>query len=306
MSVRTLGVVGCGLMGSGIAEVAALAGLEVVVVKATAGSIDHAVSRVEGSIQRSVTKGKLAPDLADGARGRLRFRTDLEALAACDLVIESTAESLAHKKRLLADIEQVVPEGTVLASNTSSLPLQQLAGALTTPERFVGMHFFSPVPAMKLVELGRTATTSPDAIACARDLAVALGKTPIVLGDEPGYIVNRLLVPFLCQAIDMLEQGVARAEDIDVAMKLGCGHPLGPLALSDLIGLDIVFAMGQTLTHELRDKRFKPPTLLRRLVLSGHLGKKTKLGLYDYRGETVVQNPEIQAALSAPDVALVG
>jgi 3-hydroxybutyryl-CoA dehydrogenase len=164
---------------------------------------------------------------------------------------------------------------------------------------------------MKLVEVARLSpagarSTAQDVVAAACLFVERLGKTPILLGDEPGYIVNRLLVPYLCQAIDMLEQGVARAQDIDAAMKLGCGHPLGPLALSDLIGLDIVFAMAQTLSNELRDKRFKPPTLLRRLVLAGHLGKKAKLGLYDYRGGEPVENPEIRAAVSMPDLTAVG
>jgi 3-hydroxybutyryl-CoA dehydrogenase len=306
MDVKTLGVVGCGLMGSGIAEVAALAGLDVVVVKATAGSLDHAIARVEGSLDRSVAKGKLTKEARDAARARMTFSADLDALRPCDLVIESTAETLSSKKRILVEIEQAVTAGAIIATNTSSLPLQQLASVFISPERFVGLHFFSPVPAMKLVEVARLATSAQDVVAAACLFVEQLGKTPILLGDEPGYIVNRLLVPYLCQAVDMLEQGVAAAQDIDAAMKLGCGHPLGPLALSDLIGLDIVFAMAQTLSNELRDKRFKPPTLLRRLVLAGHLGKKAKLGLYDYRGSEPIENPEIRMAMSMPDLTAVG
>jgi 3-hydroxybutyryl-CoA dehydrogenase len=306
MDVKTLGVVGCGLMGSGIAEVAALAGLGVVVVKATAGSLDHAIARVEGSLDRSVSKGKLTKEARDAARARMTFSADLDALRPCDLVIESTAETLSSKKRILVEIEQAVSAGAIIATNTSSLPLQQLASVFISPERFVGLHFFSPVPAMKLVEVARLTMTAQDVVAAACLFVEQLGKTPILLGDEPGYIVNRLLVPYLCQAIDMLEQGVAAAQDIDAAMKLGCGHPLGPLALSDLIGLDIVFAMAQTLSNELRDKRFKPPTLLRRLVLAGHLGKKAKLGLYDYRGGEPIENPEIRVAMSMPDLTAVG
>jgi 3-hydroxybutyryl-CoA dehydrogenase len=236
----------------------------------------------------------------------MTFSADLDALNPCDLVIESTAETLASKKRILVEIEQAVAPSTIITTNTSSLPLQQLASVLRSPERFLGLHFFSPVPAMKLVEVARLGLTAQDVVAAACLLVERLGKTPILLGDEPGYIVNRLLVPYLCQAIDMLEQGVARAQDIDTAMKLGCGHPLGPLALSDLIGLDIVFAMAQTLSSELRDKRFKPPTLLRRLVLAGHLGKKAKLGLYDYRGAEPTENPEIRAALSVRDLTAAG
>lgn len=306
MDVKTLGVVGCGLMGSGIAEVAALAGFDVVVVKATAGSLDHAIARVEGSLDRAVAKGKLTKDARDAARARLTFSADLDALKPCDLVIESTAETLASKKRILVEIEQAVSAATIVATNTSSLPLGQLAAVFKSPERFLALHFFSPVPAMKLVEVGRLSTTGQDVVAAACVFVERIGKTPILLGDEPGYIVNRLLVPYLCHAIEMLEHGVARAEDVDAAMKLGCGHPLGPLALSDLIGLDIVFAMAQTLTNELRDRRFKPPTLLRRLVLAGHLGKKAKLGLYDYRSGEPKENPEIRTALSAPDLTAVG
>jgi 3-hydroxybutyryl-CoA dehydrogenase len=306
MDVRTLGVVGCGLMGSGIAEVAALAGLDVVVVKATAGALEHAVARVEGSLDRSVAKGKLSKEARDAARARMTFSADLDALNGCDLVVECTAETLASKKRILVEIENAVGPSAIVATNTSSLPLQQLAAVFKSPERFLALHFFSPVPAMKLVEVARLGLTAQDVVAAACLFVERLGKTPILLGDEPGYIVNRLLVPYLCQAIDMLEQGVAGANDVDGAMKLGCGHPLGPLALSDLIGLDIVFAMAQTLSSELRDKRFKPPTLLRRLVLAGHLGKKTKLGLYDYRGGEPVENPEIRAATSMPDLTATG
>jgi len=307
MDVNTVGVVGCGLMGSGVAEVAALAGFDVVVVKATAGSLEGAIKRVEASLDRSVAKGKLTQEARDAARARMTFSGDLDALAPCDLVIESTAETIASKKRILAEIEAAVGAHAIVTTNTSSLPLAQLAAALRSPERFVGLHFFSPVPAMKLVEVGRVALSAQDVVAAACLFIEKLGKTPILLGDEPGYIVNRLLVPYLCQAIEMLESGVARAQDIDTAMKLGCGHPLGPLALSDLIGLDIVFAMAQTLSIELRDKRFKPPTLLRRLVLAGNLGKKTKLGLYDYRGAEPTENREIRTALcSVPDLGAVG
>ena len=299
MTVRTIGVVGCGLMGTGIVEVAAAAGFRVVAVKATLGSLDPTIARVKASLERAVSKGKLTPDARDATLGRIVFTTDIDALGTCDLVIESTSESLAGKKRILPEIEAAMKPGAILATNTSSLPLAQLAATLKSPERFLGMHFFSPVPAMKLVELARLPGTSADAVLAASADVEKMGKTPIHLGDEPGYIVNRLLVPYLCHAIEMLEGGVGRAEDIDAAMKLGCGHPLGPLALSDLIGLDIVFAMAQTLSQELRDKRFKAPHLLRRLVLAGHLGKKTKLGLYDYRGAEPKENSEIRLAMRA-------
>jgi 3-hydroxybutyryl-CoA dehydrogenase len=304
MEIRTIGIVGCGLMGTGLAEVAALAGFEVVAIKATAGPADKVLGRIKQSMDRAVAKGKLTEEARDAALARITVSSDLEALAPCRLVVESTAESLASKRRYLADIEGVVQPCTVIATNTSSLPLEQLATALERPGRFLGLHFFSPVPAMKLVEVGRLEKTDAEAVAKALFICEKLGKSPILLGSEPGYIVNRLLVPYLCHAIEMLEQGVARAKDIDDAMKMGCGHPMGPLALCDLIGLDIVFAMAQTLSQELRDKRFRAPGLLRRLVLAGHVGKKAKLGLYDYRGAEPVENAECRAYASTP--ALTG
>ena len=302
--IRTVGVIGCGLMGSGIVEVCAAAGLRVVAVKATAGPIESAIARVRASVDRAVAKGKLTADARDALLGRIVFTQELEALAECDLVIESTAEQLAAKKRILAELEAVLRPDAILTTNTSSLPLAQLSSVLTRPALFLGLHFFSPVPAMKLVEVAQTPATSAQAVSDVREFAAAIGKTPVLVGEEPGYIVNRLLVPQLCQAIEMLESGVARAEDIDCALRMGLGHPMGPLALSDLIGLDIVFAMAQTLTQELRDKRFKPPHLLRRLVLAGHLGKKTKRGIYDYSGESPKENPEIAA--STPPARMVG
>jgi 3-hydroxybutyryl-CoA dehydrogenase len=297
MDVRTIGVVGCGLMGGGIVEVAAVAGFDVVAVKATTGTIATAALRVDKSLEKAVAKGRLTPEARDAAQARITFTGDFEALERCDLVIESIAESLTSKKRMLADMEKAMRPDAILASNTSSLPLAQLAAVLLRPERFLGLHFFSPVAAMKLVEVAPLATTNGDVTALAIATMERLGKSPTVTRDDPGYVVNRLLVPYLCQAIDMLEQGVARASDIDQAMKLGCGHPMGPLALSDLIGLDVVFAMAQTLNAELRDKRFRAPSLLRRLVLSGQLGKKSGVGLYDYRGETPVENPEVGASV---------
>jgi len=297
MEVRTLGVVGCGLMGSGIAEVAAVAGFDVVAVKATAGAVSSAVARVEQSLDRAVAKGKLAPQARDAAQARITFTGDFEALSSCELVVESTIESLSSKKRVLAEIERALPATGILATNTSALPLAELAGALLRPERFLGLHFFSPVPAMKLVEVAALESTLGEVIDAAVAAVERMGKAPTRTRQEPGYVVNRLLVPYLCQAIEMLEQGVGHASDIDQAMKLGCGHPLGPLALSDLIGLDVVFAMAQSLSAELRDRRFRAPSLLRRLVLAGQVGKKAGVGLYDYRGGQPVENAEISASV---------
>jgi 3-hydroxybutyryl-CoA dehydrogenase len=295
--LRTIGIVGCGLMGTGIAEVAAAAGLSVVAVKATPGSLDAARARIEGSLARAVARGKRTDEERTLAMARITFSANLDALGGCDLIIESCPEVLGAKKELLARLEQVARRDALLATNTSSLPLPELARALEHPQRFLGLHFFSPVAAMDLVEVGRIARTEPAAIDAAVAFVHALGKTPIVLDAEVGYLVNRLLVPQLCQAIEMLEGGVARASDIDLALKKGLGHPMGPLALADAIGLDVVLAMAQTMAHELRDRRFRVPRLLRRLVQAGHLGKKTKMGLYDHAatgaGTELVENPEV-------------
>jgi 3-hydroxybutyryl-CoA dehydrogenase len=299
MSSATLGIVGCGAMGTGIVEAAAVAGFSVVAVKATPGLLGEVATRIDKSMGRAVAGGKLTPAARDEAMARVAFTTDLGQLEACELVVESTIESLGEKQRILSEIEGVIGDRAILASNTSSLPLAKLVTALSRPKRFLGLHFFSPAPVMKLVEVAPLPTTDDSVVERACTIVESLGKVAIRTGGDAGYIVNRLLVPFLCQAIEMLEDGVAAPEDIDNAMKLGCRHPLGPLALSDLIGLDVVFAMAQSLHSELGDRRFRAPSLLRRLVLAGHLGKKTKLGLYDYSGPEPVENPMVRTGLRA-------
>jgi 3-hydroxybutyryl-CoA dehydrogenase len=296
MTLRSVGIVGTGAMGRGIAEVAAAHGLETVLVKATPGALDVARRHIAESLGRAVKKGKLTPEALDETLARLTLTSDLDALSSCDVVIESIVEDLDHKQRLFAEIEPRVTVATVLASNTSSLPLAALAGALRAPQRFVGLHFFSPVPAMKLVEVATTARTYPSAVERAHELVKALDKTPVMVSDTSGYIVNRLLVPYLLDGISALEARVAPAESIDTAMRLGCGHPMGPLALADAIGLDIVYAMAKTMHKELRDARFSPPALLRRLVLNNHLGKKSKLGIYDYTTDPPRENAELWPA----------
>jgi 3-hydroxybutyryl-CoA dehydrogenase len=293
MGFEKIGVVGCGLMGSGIVETCAAKGYSVVAVKATGGDPQKARARVAKSLDRRVTKGKLSDEERDAILGRIEFTTELSELADCDLVIESAVEDLPAKTKLLREIESQLTNGCILASNTSSLPLDALADRLARPEQFLALHFFNPVPAMKLVELAATERTAPGCIAAARSFVTDLGKTPVEVTATPGYVVNRLLVPYLLHAIETLESGVATPQAIDEAMKLGCGHPMGPLALSDLIGLDVVFAMARALHEELRDQRYRPPSLLRRLVLAGHLGTKAGRGVYDYRGGTVTVNPAI-------------
>lgn len=296
MAITSVGIVGSGLMGRGIAEVAALAGLRTTLVKATPGALDKTLGQVAGSMERSVKRGKLAPEARDTALGRLAVTADRAALSGCDVIIESVVEDLDTKRALFTELEGLIGHDTVLATNTSSLRVAHVGEALKRPDRLLGLHFFSPVPAMKLVEVAPTKQTAPFAVERARELVTALGKTEVLVLDSSGYIVNRLLVPYLLDGIHALEVGLAGPADIDTAMKLGCGHPLGPLALSDLIGLDVVYAMARTLYADFASPRYQAPATLVRLVEAGQLGKKTGLGLYDYSTDPVRPNP---AALPA-------
>lgn len=293
MSIGTVGVVGTGLMGSGIIEAVATAGLSVVAVKATNGDVGKARARVTKSLDRRVDKGKLTADERDAILSRITFTNELEDLAECEIVIETALEDATAKTELLRRIEEVVTPSTIVATNTSSLPLEELARGLARPEELVALHFFNPVPAMKLVELASTAHTAPGATQAARAFIQQIGKTPVEVAPTPGYVVNRLLVPYILHAIETLEIGVGDAFAIDQAMQLGAAHPMGPLALADLIGLDVVLAMARTLHRELNDSRYRAPSILRRLVLAGHLGKKTGRGIFDYTGEATTVNGAI-------------
>jgi len=303
MAIEKIAVIGCGQMGLGIAESAATHGVHVVAVKLTPGDLEVPRRNVLKGLERRVARGKLTAELRDGIMSRLHFTSDLGELAGVDLVIESCVEDLQTKGELLAKLENHIKPGAVLASNTSSLRLAELAGFLKHPQRFLALHFFNPVPAMKLVEVSGTSQTNADARQVATDFCTQIDKTPVQIQDTPGYVVNRLLVPYILHAIETLEAGVASAESIDVAMKLGCGHPMGPLALADLIGLDVVFAMAKTMHHELRDSRYRSPSLLRRLVLAGHLGRKSGRGVYDY---TDAANPMVNPAISIDSVTATG
>jgi 3-hydroxybutyryl-CoA dehydrogenase len=300
-TLNTIAIVGTGAMGRGIAEVSAAHGFETILVKATPGALEGPRRLIAESLGRAVKKGKMTSEQLDASLARLTLTSDLDALSSADLVIESIVEDLASKRALFGDLEPRVSHATVLASNTSSLPLSSLAEALRVPSRFVGLHFFSPVPAMKLVEIASTPKTYPVAVEVAQQFARALEKTPVMVGNSSGYIVNRLLVPYLLDGISALEARVAPAEAIDTAMRLGCGHPMGPLALSDAIGLDVVYAMAKTMHRELNDRRYSPPALLRRLVLNNHLGKKTNLGIYDYSVDPVRENPDLWPAEARTD-----
>jgi 3-hydroxybutyryl-CoA dehydrogenase len=297
MLVQTIGVVGCGMMGTGVAEVAAVAGFDVVAVKLSGGPLHLVAGRIRESLDRAVAKQKLTPEARDNAMARITFTADLGMLDRADLVIENSVESLADKRGILAAVEQETSVEAILATNTSSLRLARLAATLKRPQQFLGLHFFSPVSRMDLVEVAPLGATSAGVVATATSAIERMGKMPIRTCDDPGYIVNRLLVPYLCHAMELLENGVARAKDIDTAMRLGCGNPMGPLALSDFIGLDVVLAMAQSLGTELRDRRFRVPSLLRRLVLAGKFGRKTGVGLYLYGGAEPLENPDIAGSV---------
>jgi 3-hydroxybutyryl-CoA dehydrogenase len=291
--IRSVAIIGCGLMGTGIAQACALAGLRTVAIKATPGDCKPAERRVLAAFDKAVEKGKLTPEARDQAADLLEFTTDLARVADADLVIESAAESVGAKQDLLARVERLMKPSAILGSNTSSLRLSTLAEVLQRPERFLGLHFFSPANVMKLVELGPTAATHGEVTRSVSAFCKRIGKLPVEVGDHPGYIVNRLLVPYMLHAIETLEAGVAGPEAIDTAMKLGCAHPMGPLALADMIGLDVVFAMAKSLYEEHRDPRFRCPSLLRRLVLAASLGKKSGAGFYLYDGAEPRPNPAV-------------
>jgi 3-hydroxybutyryl-CoA dehydrogenase len=291
--IQSVGVVGCGLMGSGIAEVAAAAGFPTIVVKATPGAPDGARVKVERSLAKQVEKGKLGAEARDAILGRITWTTERERLAGADVIIESVIEDLPTKRQLFGELNAIAHERAIFASNTSTLRISDIARESGRGDRTIGMHFFSPVPAMKLVELAHMERTRPEVLAAASAFIAKLGKTAVPVMDSTGFVVNRLLVPYLVGAIVAYEQGLARPDEIDTAMRLGCGHPVGPLALSDLIGLDVVYAMAKLLHADFHDPRYQPPALLRRLVQNRQLGKKTKLGFYDYASEPARTNEEI-------------
>jgi 3-hydroxybutyryl-CoA dehydrogenase len=282
MAIQRLGVVGSGIMGSGIAEVAAKAGIDVVLRSRKQETADAMVAALAKSLARQVDKGKLSQEDADAAKGRVSATTQLTELADCDLVIESVVEDLAVKKQLFAELDQVVKPGAILASNTSTLPVVELAVETQRPERVCGVHFFNPAPLMSLVEVVRTLVSHDETVAEARAFAEACGKDPVEVQDRAGFIVNALLFPYLNNAVRLLESGTAGRDDIDTAMKGGCNFPMGPLALLDLVGLDTSVAILDALYEEFRDPNFAPVPRLRRMVAAGHLGRKSGRGFYDY------------------------
>jgi 3-hydroxybutyryl-CoA dehydrogenase len=282
MKIRKVGVLGCGLMGAGIAEVAARAGFETVVREVSEEVVEKGLGRLRGSLDKAVERGKLEAAERDKALGRLSGVVDLAALADCDVIVEAIVENLDEKRKTFAALDAVVKEGALFASNTSSLTITQIAMSTRRPDRFVGLHFFNPVPVMKLVEVVRTLLTSQETFDAALELVRAFGKEPVAARDNSGFIVNRLLVPYLLDAIRAHEEGVGTVEDIDKAMQLGCGYPMGPFTLLDFVGLDTTYYIADIMFEEYREKRFAPPPLLKQMVLAGRLGRKSGRGFYDH------------------------
>jgi 3-hydroxybutyryl-CoA dehydrogenase len=282
MAIEKVGVVGCGLMGSGIAQVAANAGCQVTVREVSPQLVEKGLQSIDKNLQRLVDKGTLPQAERDKVRGRLKGTTNLEDLKDCDIVIEAIIEQLPAKRELWNALDKICPKATIFASNTSSLSITEMATFTQRPDRFLGLHFFNPVPVMKLVEVIRTIATDPKVNEEVVAFAVRLGKTPVRTTDRTGFIVNRLLVPYLLDAVRALEEGVGSVEDIDNSMKLGCGHPMGPLALLDFVGNDTTYYIANIMFDEFKEKRFASPPLLKRMVLSGWNGRKAGRGFYDY------------------------
>jgi 3-hydroxybutyryl-CoA dehydrogenase len=283
--IKRVGVLGCGLMGSGIAQVAAAAGYETIVREVSDDVCQRGIGGIGKQLGKSVDKGKLAAEDRDAIVGRLRGTTNLEDLKDCDIIIEAVVEDLAVKNEMWRTLDAVCGPDTIFASNTSSLTIADMAAATKRPERMVGLHFFNPVPVMKLVEVVKTIATDPAVFDTAFAFAKSLGKEPIVCKDNSGFVVNLLLVPYMMDAIRALEQGVASITDIDKGMQLGTGYPMGPFVLSDFVGLDTLDKIGGIMFEEYKEKRYASPPLLKRMVSMGYFGRKSGKGFYDYSGE---------------------
>jgi 3-hydroxybutyryl-CoA dehydrogenase len=282
MEIRTVGVLGCGLMGSGVAQVAAGAGYKTIVREVNDSALQAGLGRIKKFLADGVAKGKVTEDAQNKTLANLTGTTSIADLKDCDIVIEAIVENLDEKRAIYQAVEAVVRPETILASNTSSLCITELAAATRRPDRFGGLHFFNPVPLMKLVEVIRALTTSAETNQALTEFASSLGKEPIAAPDRPGFIVNRLLVPYLLDAIREYERGLGTIEDIDKGMKLGCGYPMGPFTLLDFVGLDTTYYIANIMFEEFREPRFAPPPLLKRMVLAGYHGRKTKRGFYTY------------------------
>jgi len=281
MEIRKVGVLGCGLMGSGIAQVAATAGFDVTVLEVEQKFLDKGFAGIEKSLGKFAEKGALK-ETPQAVRVRLKGTTSKQDLADCDIVIEAIIENVEEKKKMYASIDPIVKKDAIFATNTSSISVTELLTSVKRPERFIGLHFFNPVPLMKLVEVVKTIATAPDVYDTAYEFGKKLGKVPVRTSDKTGFIVNRLLVPYLLDAIRAYEEGVGSIEDIDNAMKLGCGYPMGPFTLLDFVGLDTTYYITHVMYDEFKERRFASPPLLKRLVMAGWYGKKSGKGFYDY------------------------
>ena len=284
MEIKNVGVLGCGLMGSGIAQVAATAGFNVTVLEVEQRFLDKGFAAIEKSLAKLAEKRKIAA--VAPIRERLHGTTKKEDLVGCDLVVEAVIENAEEKKKMYTALDKIVQRDAIFASNTSSMSITELMTATTRPDRFIGLHFFNPVPLMQLVEVVRTIATAPAVYAAVLDFVTKLGKVPVRTSDSTGFIVNRLLVPYLLDAIRVYEGGVGTINDIDLAMKLGCGYPMGPFSLLDFVGLDTSYYIALEMFNEFRESRFAPPPLLKRMVMAGWYGKKSGRGFYDW------SNPE--------------
>jgi len=282
MTITNVGVVGCGLMGSGIVQVAAQAGCQVLFVEANDELVKRGLGRLHETLEGLVSKGKLDAKARDASQARIAGTTRLEDLKSCDLVVEAMTENQPLKNETFAKLDRICPPSTILSSNTSSCNVTAMAAATRRPGLVLGLHFFNPVPLMKLVEVVRTILTDDPAVKTAIEWVRALGKTPVQTKDSTAFIVNRLLVPYLLDAIRVYESGLASLEDIDAAMKLGCGYPMGPFTLLDLVGLDTTMYVAEVMFEEFREPRYAPPPLLKRMVVAGQLGRKTGKGFYRY------------------------
>ncbi len=283
MKINRVGVVGCGTMGSGIAQVCAQAGYAVTVSEVSEDLLKKGLAAINSFLSKAVEKQKITPQDRDATLTRIKGTTSFNDFSECDLVIEAAIENLDPKKKIFTELDGICPKHAILASNTSGLPVIEMAMATSRPDRVLGLHFFNPAPVMKLLEVVRTIATSDETLETAKEFSKSIGKTVVVAKDTPGFIVNRLMLPELLNAVRMLEAGVATREDIDNAVVLGLNHPMGPMALADLVGLDVILSLANTLYNEFKDPQFAPPVLLVRMVSAGWLGRKKGKGFYEYK-----------------------
>ena len=288
MNIEKVGVLGCGIMGAGIAQVCAQAGLRTVVREIDQKFIDKGFGIIEKNIKKAVEKGKISEADKKAVWSRLESTLELQALKECDLIIEAVVENLGLKNEMFSSLDKICSKNTIMASNTSSLTIMAMAASTNRPDRFCGLHFFNPVPVMQLIEVVKTIATSQETANICLQFCRQIGKAPILAKDKSGFIVNRLVVPYLLDAIRVFEEGLASTEDIDTGMKLGLNYPMGPLTLLDFLGLDTVYSIANIMFEEFRETRFAPPPLLRKMILAGYYGRKSGKGFYDYNGERPV------------------